>query len=79
MLRTQLFRIYGRDCCSFPTASLNVSRVGKHITDSGRAFHGTMPSGKKGTYRIFWKSGPSGKSLSGNNKTHEGWAGCNPV
>ena len=75
MLKHQLFRIYGRECCSLPTASW----VGKHTTAAGRAFHWTMLSGKKYIYRNFWKSGPDGKSKSGNNEKREGWAGYNLV
>ena len=79
MLKYQIFRIYGREFCSLPTASLNPSRVGKHTTASGTAFHWTMPSRKKEYmyYRNFWKSGPDGKSFSGINEKHEGWAGYN--
>ena len=30
---------------------------------------------KRNIYRNFWKFGPDGKSLSGNNEKHENWAG----
>ena len=77
MLKHQLFRIYGRECCSLPTAPLNASRIGKHTTATDRTFHWTMPSRKKKLYKKFWKTGPDGKSLSGNNEKHESWARYN--
>ena len=80
MLKEQIFRIYGRECCSLPTASLNASRVAKHTTAADRTFHWTVPSGKKRIFiEIFGSLDLTESHLMGNNEKHEGWPGYNLV
>ena len=40
------FTVYGLGCCSCPNAALKISKLETNATLAGRAFHGTVPSGK---------------------------------
>ena len=46
-LKQSILGIYGLECCSLPTAALNMSRFGELTTSSGSAFHWTIANEKK--------------------------------